>query len=71
MKDNLYQLAREYVDVMEAIEKTRDPKRLQALEERRVELHGRFMDALNDQGIKYKDRDHATRIAFRIANGEL
>lgn len=71
MKDNRFHLAREYVDLIEQIEKTGDPRKLQFLEEKRAELHWRFIDMLKKQGIKYKDRDHATRIAFRIANGEL
>jgi hypothetical protein len=44
---------------------------LQGLEEKRAQLHWAFVDLLKKQGIKFKDRDHATRIAFRIANGEL
>jgi len=71
MKENLYQLAKEYVDIIEKIEKTSDPKKMQILEEKRVELHWMFIDMLKKQGIKFKDRDHATRIAVRIANGEL
>ena len=71
MKENLYQAAKEYVEVIEKIEKTRDPKKLQILEEKRVELHWKFIDMLKKQGIEFKDRDHATRIAIRIAHGEL
>ncbi len=71
MKDNLFQLAKEYIDVIEKIEKTSDPIILHALEEKRAELHWIFIDMLKKQGIKFKDRDHATRIAYRITNGEL
>lgn len=71
MKENLWQAAKKYVEVIETIEKTTDPKELRRLEEKRVELHWKFIDALKSQGIKFKDRDHATRIAIRIANGEL
>ena len=71
MKENLYQAAKEYVEVIEKIEKTADPKKLQLLEEKRVELHWKFIDMLKKQGIEFKDRDHATRIAIRIAHGEL
>ena len=39
MKENLYHAAKEYVEVIEKIEKTKDPKKLQILEEKRVELH--------------------------------
>ncbi len=71
MKENLYHAAKEYVEVIEKIEKTTDPKKLQLLEEKRVELHWKFIDMLKKQGIEFKDRDHATRIAIRIAHGEL
>ena len=71
MKENLYHAAKEYIEIMEKIEKISDPKTLQLLEEKRVELHWKFIDLLKKQGIKFKDRDHATRIAIRIANGEL
>ena len=71
MRNNLYQLAKKYVAVIEKIEKTSDPDKLQVLEEKRADLHWKFIDLLKTQGIKSKDRDHATRIAFRIANEEL
>lgn len=71
MTNNLYHAAKKYVEVIEMIESTTDPKELQALEEKRVDLHWKFIDQLKKQGIKYKDRDHATRIAIRIAHGEL
>ena len=71
MRENLYRAAKEYVEVIEKIEKTTDPKKLQLLEEKRVELHWKFIDMLKKQGIEFKDRDHATRIAIRIAHGEL
>jgi hypothetical protein len=68
---NLYQAAKEYVDTIEEIEKTHDPTKLQLLEEMRVDLHWTFVELLNEQGIAYQDREHATRIAMRIAKGEL
>ena len=71
VKANLYQAAKEYVEVIEKIEKTTDPRKLQVLEEKRVELHWKFIDILKREGIKFKDRDHATRIAVRIAHEEL
>jgi hypothetical protein len=71
MKETLFQAAKDYVEVIEKIEKTSDPKKLQILEEQRAELHWQFIGLLKEQGIKFKDRDHATRIAFRIATGEL
>ena len=71
MKDNLYHVAKRYVDVIERMEKTTSPKELRLLEEKRVELHWKLIDVLKKQGIEFKDRDHATRIAIRIAHGEL
>ncbi len=70
-KKNLYVAAKEYVEVIEQIEKTRDAHLLQKLEEKRAELHWKFIDMLKEQGIHYKDRDHATRIAMRIVKAEL
>ena len=71
MKENLWRAAKKYVEVIETIEKTTDPKELQRLEEIRVELHWKFIDMLREQGIQFKDRDHATQIAIKIANHEL
>ncbi len=71
MKNNLYHAAKQYVEIIEKIEKTTDPKEIQRLEEKRIELHWKFIDMLKSQGIDFKDRDHATRIAIRIAHGEL
>ena len=70
MKENLWQAARKYVEVIETIEKTTDPKELQRLEEERVQLHWKFIDMLKKQGIQFKDRNHATQIAIKIANRE-
>ena len=71
MEKTLYNAAKEYIGVIEKIENTSDVKRLQELEEQRVDLHWKFIDLLKTQGIKFKDRDHATRIAMRIAKEEL
>jgi len=68
VKENLWQVAGKYVEVIETIEKTTDPKELRRLEEKRIELHWKFIDMLTKQGIQFKDRDHATRIAIKIAN---
>ena len=56
---------------MENIECTADPTQLHELEEERVIRHNRFADALQAAGVRYKDREHVTRIAFRIAKEEL
>ena len=71
MQDDLYDVAKHYVGVIEEIEKTADPKKLLLLEEKRIEWHWKFIDRLKRAGIPFKDRDHATRIAIRIAHGEL
>jgi hypothetical protein len=71
MAKNLYQTAKEYVKILEKIETTNDTRKLQNLEEQRVDIHWQFMELLKQQGIKFKDRDHATRIAIRIAKEEL
>jgi hypothetical protein len=71
MKENLFLAAREYIDLIEKIERTSDPLKLRALDERGADAHWKFIVLLKKQGIKFKDREHATRIAFRIANEEL
>lgn len=71
MEKNLYQTAIKYVKILEKIENINDIKKLQVLEEQRVDLHWQFMELLKQQGIKFKDREHATRIAIRIAKEEL
>lgn len=71
MKRSLFELAVAYVQVIERIEHTVDPKQLRELEEERVLRHNQFADALKAAGIRYKDREHVTRIALRIAKEEL
>ena len=71
MKPTLFELACAYIKLIERIERTSDPKELRELEEERVICHNRFADALKASGIRYKDRDHVTRLAFRIAKEEL
>ena len=70
-KPTLFELAVAYVRIIERIEHTADPVRLRELEEQRVIHHNQFADALKAAGIQYKDREHVTRIAFRIAKGEI
>ena len=70
-KPTLYELASAYIKVIERIERTNDRHELQKLEEQRVVCHNRFADALKAAGIHYKDREHVTRIAVRIAKQEL
>lgn len=71
MKRSLFEMASAYIKAIEQIERTADPEQLRELEERRVICHNQFADALKEAGIRYKDREHVTRIAFRIAKQEL
>jgi hypothetical protein len=71
VKRNLFELAVAYVKVIERMEQTADAGQLRALEEERIVRHNQFADALKAAGIHYKDREHVTRIAFRIAKEEL
>ena len=57
--------------MIERIERTSDPEQLHKLEEERVIRHNEFADALKAAGIRYRDREHVTRIALRIAKEEL
>ena len=70
-KPTLFELAKMYIKLIERIERTSDPQELRELEEQRVMAHNRFADGLRDAGIRYKDREHVTRIAMRIAKEEL
>ena len=67
MNDALLNLAKRYIGVIEMIEKTSNPTKLQALEEKRADLHWEWMNALKANNISFSDRDHATRIAFKMA----
>ncbi len=67
----LYQVAKHYIEVIETIEKTKDTEELARLEELRVIWHNRFMERLRQEGIRFKDREHVTRIAYRIVEGEM
>ena len=71
MTPALFDLATTYIKLIERIERTSDPNALRELEEQRVMAHNTFADALKSAGISYKDRDHVTRIAYRIAKEEL
>lgn len=71
LKYNLFELAVAYVKVIERIERTADPEQLRKLEEERVIRHNEFADALKVAGIRYRDREHVTQIALRIAKEEL
>jgi hypothetical protein len=70
-KESLYSLAKDYVAVIDRIEHVANPDLLAELEEWRAEKHDIFMKALRREGIRFKDREHVTRIAYRIVEEEL
>ena len=71
MNKDLYDLAKKYAALIDKIEKTKDLNKVQLLEEMRVVLHWQVIELLKSEGLKFKDRDHATRIAIQIANKKL
>jgi len=70
-QDTLFGIAEQYIEIIEAMERTADKEDLARLEEERALWHGRLMDKLKKEGIKFKDREHVTAIAFRIVRQEL
>ena len=68
---SLYNVAKKYVEIIDAIENSDDKDLLVALEENRVIWHNRLIETLKREGIFFKDRDHVTRLAYRIAEREL
>jgi hypothetical protein len=69
-KWKLYNVAKQYIEVIEQMEHTSDSQLLADLEEERARLHTRLLGILKREGIPFKDREHVTRIALRIARGD-
>ena len=65
-KLKLYNVAKRYVEIIEEMERTRDPQRLADLEEERALWHNKLLQILKREGIPYKDREHVTRLAYHI-----
>ena len=65
-KWNLYNVAKQYIAVIENIERTVDANELMELEEIRTEWHARLIRVLKREGIPFKDREHVTRFAYYI-----
>jgi hypothetical protein len=65
----LYNVAKRYIEIIEKIERTKDPQQLADLEEQRVMWHNHLLQILKREGIAYKDRDHVTRLAYHIVQG--
>lgn len=67
----LFGIAKEYVATIEALERTHDRETMARLEEERAVWHGRLIDKLKKEGIRFKDRGHVTELAFKIVRQEL
>lgn len=63
----LIEAAKNYVGVIERIERTSHHLKLRHLEHVRVDLHWDFIEMLKERGIPFRDRSHATEIAIQIA----
>ena len=68
-KWKLYNVAKQYVDIIEQMERTTDTQRLADLEDQRVFWHNKLLHILKREGIPFKDREHVTLLAFRIVRG--
>ena len=65
-KETLYNAARRYIEIIEAMEKTHDKEKLVSLEEERVVRHNDLIELLRQAGVSFKDREHVTRIAYAL-----
>ena len=65
-KGKLYNVAKQYIEIIEQMERTKDTEKLADLEEQRAMWHNRLLDALKREGIPYKDREHVTKLAYHI-----
>ncbi|OGR87936.1 MAG: hypothetical protein A3A86_04385 [Elusimicrobia bacterium RIFCSPLOWO2_01_FULL_60_11] len=65
-KRPLHLVAKDYVDILERIERTKDPQKLQKLEEKRAAIHWNFMESLKEQGIEFGDRFDTAKKAFEL-----
>ena len=68
---SLREIARQYIGIIDAMEKTRDKLELISLEEKRIIWHNRFIEKLRKDGVPYRDREDVTRIAYKLAGEEL
>jgi hypothetical protein len=69
--DSLYNVARQYLEIIESLENERNKDQRVNLEEERVLWHNRLIELLQGEGILFKDREHVTCIAYRIIRDEL
>jgi hypothetical protein len=66
-RKRLYDVARIYVKIIEALEQPNSPDRIIQLEEERVIWHNMMIDILRREGIPFQNREDVTRLAFYIA----
>jgi hypothetical protein len=50
------------------MQRNRDPRKVESLEERRIHLHNQLLDALDALGIPFADRDNALACACHYLN---
>ncbi len=48
-----------------------DPQAMEFNEALRVQLHNAVLDEMEHAGIRFRDRDEASRMAWEIVNAEL
>lgn len=66
----LIEAAKNYVGVLERIERTSHHLKLRHLEHVRVDLHWDFIEMLKERGIQFRNRQEATEIAIQIARSQ-
>jgi hypothetical protein len=69
-KKTLREIARRYIEIIQAMERTSNKSKLIELEEQRIIWHNKFIEAMKQEGIPFKDRENVTRIAYRLAEEE-
>ena len=52
--ENLYNVAKAYVEIIEQMERTVDPQQLMDLEEKRGDWHNKLLDILKREGLPFK-----------------
>ena len=65
-KEAPYNVAKRYVAIIDAMEKKHEPERLLELEEQRVIWHNKLLELIKREGIRFKDREHVTALAYRL-----
>jgi len=66
IKENLYNVAKKYVEVIDQMERATDRQQLADLEEERACWHNKMLAILKREGIPFRDREHVTRLAYYL-----